>query len=105
MPVQKKTSWARLKVGVLAIAAMIIVAVVLVLITGDTPLFAGHATLYTYMNDATGLTDGAPATLNGITIGSVSSCNSASIFAFASLSAFSCASNEANSACCFGYCC
>jgi phospholipid/cholesterol/gamma-HCH transport system substrate-binding protein len=72
MPVQKKTTWARLKVGLLALAAIIVLAVVIVLITGDTPLFEGHTTLYTYMNDATGLTDGAPATLNGITIGTVS---------------------------------
>jgi phospholipid/cholesterol/gamma-HCH transport system substrate-binding protein len=72
MPVHKKTTWARLKVGLLAIAAMIILAIVIVLITGDTPIFEGHTTLYTYMNDATGLTDGAPATLNGITIGKVS---------------------------------
>jgi phospholipid/cholesterol/gamma-HCH transport system substrate-binding protein len=72
MPVQKKTTWARLKVGLLAIVAMVILAAVIVLITGDTPLFEGHTTLYTYMNDATGLTEGAPATLNGITIGKVS---------------------------------
>ena len=72
MPVQKKTTWARLKVGVLAIVAMAVLAVVIILITGDTPLFEGNTTIYTYMNDATGLTEGAPATLNGITIGKVS---------------------------------
>ena len=72
MPVHKKTTWARLKVGVLAIVAMIVLAVVIILITGDTPLFEGSTTIYTYMNDATGLTEGAPATLNGITIGKVS---------------------------------
>jgi len=71
MPVQKKAAWARLRVGLLAIAAMVILAVVIILITGDTPLFEGHATIYTYMNDATGLTEGAPATLNGIAIGKV----------------------------------
>ncbi len=72
MPVKKNTSWTKLKVGLLAIVAMVVLAVVIVLITGDTPLFEGSTTLYTYMNDATGLTDGAPATLNGITIGKVS---------------------------------
>jgi len=72
MPVTKRTSWARLKVGLLAIGAMAILVVVIVLITGDTPLFEGQTTLYTYMNDATGLTEGAPATLNGIAIGKVS---------------------------------
>jgi phospholipid/cholesterol/gamma-HCH transport system substrate-binding protein len=72
MPVQKKASWARLKVGLLAIVALAVLAVVIVLITGDTPLFEGNTTIYTYMNDATGLTEGAPATLNGITIGKVS---------------------------------
>ena len=62
----------RLKVGLLALAALAILVIVIVLITGDTPLFASYSTVYTYMNDATGLTDGAPATLNGITIGTVS---------------------------------
>jgi phospholipid/cholesterol/gamma-HCH transport system substrate-binding protein len=71
MPLQKKTQWARLKVGLLALAAMVVLVVVVVLITGDTPLFAGYTTVHTYMNDATGLAKGAPATLNGITIGSV----------------------------------
>jgi phospholipid/cholesterol/gamma-HCH transport system substrate-binding protein len=71
MPAANKVSWARLKVGIMAIAAMIILAGVIFLITGSHPLFQSYSTLYTYMNDATALTQGAPVTLNGITIGSV----------------------------------
>jgi phospholipid/cholesterol/gamma-HCH transport system substrate-binding protein len=71
MPAANKVSWARLKVGVMAVAAMAVLALVIFLITGSHPLFQSYSTLYTYMGDATALTQGAPVTLNGITIGSV----------------------------------
>ncbi len=72
MPVQNKLSWARLKVGLLALVSLIMLVVVIVLVTGDRSIFEGHSTVYTYMNDATALTDGAPVTLNGFTVGKVS---------------------------------
>ncbi len=72
MPVQNKLSWARLKVGLMALASLIILVVVIVLVTGDRSIFAGHSTIYTYMNDATALSEGAPVTLNGFTVGKVS---------------------------------
>ncbi|HZU25603.1 MAG TPA: MlaD family protein [Bryobacteraceae bacterium] len=71
MPAAGKASWARLKVGVMAVVGMAILALVIFLITGSHPLFQSYSTLYTYMNDATGLTQGAPVTLNGLTIGAV----------------------------------
>jgi phospholipid/cholesterol/gamma-HCH transport system substrate-binding protein len=72
MPVEKKASWARLKVGLLAIVAMFILAVVTFLITGKGNLFAGTAHVYTYLGDSAALTEGAPVTLNGINVGKVS---------------------------------
>lgn len=72
MPSERKTSWAKLRVGIMAIAAMIILTVVVVLITGNTHLFQKKATLYTYLNDAASLTKGAPVNLNGILVGKVS---------------------------------
>ncbi len=58
MPVQKQASWARLKVGILALFAMAILAVLIFLITGDTNPFESNATVYTYMADAAALTTG-----------------------------------------------
>jgi hypothetical protein len=66
MPVQKQASWARLKVGILALFAMAILAVLIFLITGDTNPFESNATIYTYMADAAALTTAAPVNLDGI---------------------------------------
>ena len=71
MPVQKQASWARLKVGILALFAMAILAVLIFLITGDTNIFESDATVYTYMADAAALTTAAPVNLDGIPIGKV----------------------------------
>ena|ERR1039457_1187501 len=71
MPSESKTSWAKLRVGVMAVGAMVILAVVIVLITGSTSIFTAHATIYTYLSDAASLTNGAPVNLNGIPIGKV----------------------------------
>ena len=71
MPVQSKASWARLKVGVLALFAMSILAVLIFLITGNTNIFESQATVYTFMADAAALTEGAPVNLDGIPIGKV----------------------------------
>lgn len=71
MPVQSKASWARLKVGLLAVAAMTIFALVLFLITGDRSLFEGNSPVYTFLSDSAALTQGAPVTLNGIPVGKV----------------------------------
>jgi phospholipid/cholesterol/gamma-HCH transport system substrate-binding protein len=71
MPVQKQASWARLKVGILALFAMAILAVLIFLITGNTNIFESNATIYTYMADAAALTTAAPVNLDGIPIGKV----------------------------------
>jgi phospholipid/cholesterol/gamma-HCH transport system substrate-binding protein len=71
MPQQTKAKWARLKVGILAIVAMVIVAVLVFLITGNYNPFATEAVVYTYLNDAAALAKGAPVNLNGIPIGKV----------------------------------
>jgi len=71
MPVQSRVRWAQLKVGILAIVAMTILAVLIFLITGNTNLFESRAEIYTYMGDAAALTVGAPVNLNGIPVGKV----------------------------------
>ena len=72
MPSQTRVGWAKLRVGVLAVAGMIILAVLIVLITGNTNLFTSQVKIYTYLNDAAALQTGAPVNLDGIPIGKVS---------------------------------
>jgi phospholipid/cholesterol/gamma-HCH transport system substrate-binding protein len=71
MPIQKKAQWARLKVGLTAIAALIILGVLIFLLTGSGSIFAGKAHLYTYLDDSAALTESSPVRLNGIVIGKV----------------------------------
>ena len=71
MPDASRIRWSQLKVGIVALAAMIILAVLIFLLTSSTGLFQNYVTLRTYMDDASGLVEGAPVRLNGITIGTV----------------------------------
>jgi phospholipid/cholesterol/gamma-HCH transport system substrate-binding protein len=71
MAIQNRATWARLKVGILALFAMSILAVLIFLITGQTNIFESQVVIYTYMADAAALTNGAPVNLDGIPIGKV----------------------------------
>ncbi|HYL73180.1 MAG TPA: MlaD family protein [Bryobacteraceae bacterium] len=71
MAIESKARWARLRVGLLSLAAMAILTLLIVLITGNVNIFESNATIYTYMGDAAALTVGAPVNLNGIQIGKV----------------------------------
>ncbi len=62
-----------MKVGLLAIVAMTILAVLVFLITGNTNPFESKALVYSYMADAAALTKGADVNLNGIPVGKVKS--------------------------------
>jgi len=64
-----KVRWSQLRVGVIAIAALGIAAVFIVLLTTKQGLFTPYALLRTHMSDASGLQDGTPVRLNGITVG------------------------------------
>jgi phospholipid/cholesterol/gamma-HCH transport system substrate-binding protein len=55
----------------MAIAAMVILAVLIFLLTGEKNIFARSATLYTYLSDSAALTSGAAVRLNGIYIGKI----------------------------------
>jgi len=71
MPVSKKTSWAQLRVGILALVALALVAVLIMLLSGENPLFRSSVPVYTYYGDAAAITSGAPVRLNGILVGKV----------------------------------
>ena len=72
MPSAKKVSWAQLKVGIMAVAAMTILGVLIFYLTGSKKFFARPAILYTYLDDSAALAKGSPVRLNGFLIGNVS---------------------------------
>jgi phospholipid/cholesterol/gamma-HCH transport system substrate-binding protein len=72
MPSAKKVAWAQLRVGIVAVIAMIILAVLIFLITGSTNLFAPKANLYTYLKDSAALASGSNVRVNGILAGRIS---------------------------------
>jgi len=67
----KKVSFAQLRVGIMAIVSMIIVGVLIFLLTGSKNLLRRTFELRTFMDDSSGMTDGAPVRLNGIPVGDV----------------------------------
>jgi phospholipid/cholesterol/gamma-HCH transport system substrate-binding protein len=72
MPQQSKARWARLKVGVMAIAALFILGILIFLLTGSEHPFARRDAIYTYMQDSAALTENSAVRLNGIVVGKVS---------------------------------
>jgi phospholipid/cholesterol/gamma-HCH transport system substrate-binding protein len=71
MALQNKKRWAQLKVGLLAISALCILAVLVFLMTSSTGLFTKRSDVYTYLDDSAAIANGAPVRLNGITVGKV----------------------------------
>jgi phospholipid/cholesterol/gamma-HCH transport system substrate-binding protein len=69
MAERTKVRWSQLRVGLVAVAALLIAAVLIFLLTRKQGLFIPYAQLRTYMSDASGLQDGTPVRLNGIAIG------------------------------------
>ena len=70
MPSQKQLKWSQLKVGITVIVASIILAVLIILMSGGG-LFTSKIVLISYFPDASGLTAGAPVRLSGVDIGNV----------------------------------
>lgn len=70
MAERAKVRWSQLKVGVIGLTAFLILFVLIFLLTGSKGgIFPHNADLRTYMDDASGMQDGTPVRLNGITIG------------------------------------
>jgi phospholipid/cholesterol/gamma-HCH transport system substrate-binding protein len=67
----KKVRWSQLKVGVVGLAAFLILAVLIFLLTSSKGFFQKTAHLHTFMDDASGMAAGTPVRLNGFTIGSL----------------------------------
>jgi phospholipid/cholesterol/gamma-HCH transport system substrate-binding protein len=72
MPTTSKSKWAQLKVGLMAIVALLLLAFLIILMSGVNPLFRRTTEVYTYLGDSVAMTEGAtPVRLNGIPIGKV----------------------------------
>ena len=72
MPSRKEIQWAQLRVGALVCAALAVLVGLIILMSGSTGgLFARKLTLRAYFENAAGVKDGAPVTLEGVTIGNV----------------------------------
>ncbi|MBI2686896.1 MAG: MCE family protein [Acidobacteria bacterium] len=71
MPSAAKVSWAQLRVGILAAAALSILAVLIFLLTGNKSLFAREVTIYTFLDDSAAITEGSAVRLSGIAIGKI----------------------------------
>ena len=72
MPSQKQVRWAELRVGITVLAAAIIFGFVVFLMTGTTGgLFTKKIRLKAYFENAEGLREGAPVSLQGVEIGNV----------------------------------
>ena len=72
MPTRKEIQWSQLRVGALVSAALAVLIVLIFLMSGSTGgLFAPKLLLRSYFANASGLKDGAPVTLEGVTIGNV----------------------------------
>ena len=73
MAAAHKVAWAQLRVGLMAVAALVITGVLIFLLSGTKDLFAEEAIIYTYMDDSAALASGSPVRLNGILAGEVKS--------------------------------
>ncbi len=71
MPSAQRVSWSKLRVGILALSALVILGVLIFLLTTSGNLFRRKAELRTYMDDASGTAESAPVRLNGLPIGNV----------------------------------
>ena len=67
----QKVSFAQMRIGIMALAAMCIVGVLIFLLTGQTNFFTRTFQLRAFMADSSGMSDGAAVRLNGIPVGMV----------------------------------
>ena len=71
MPSQRQLKWSQLKVGITVIVACVILAILMILMSGTGGLFTKTILLKSYFFDAQGLRVGAPVRLSGVDIGNV----------------------------------
>lgn len=75
MPSQSEVKWSQLKVGVIVVVAAVLLVALLFLMTSaqGTGLFTKKITVRSYFENSSGLKNGAPVNLQGVTVGNVES--------------------------------
>lgn len=71
MPVATKAKWAQLRVGLMAIVALVILGTLVFLLAGSQGFFKSKSEVHTYMADSAAIAEGAPVRVNGIFVGKV----------------------------------
>ncbi len=71
MPSSRQVTWAELRVGLLAVAAVAVLFALVFYATQDRPLFAARTSYVTYLPDVAGLQPGSPVRLVGFPVGKV----------------------------------
>jgi phospholipid/cholesterol/gamma-HCH transport system substrate-binding protein len=71
MPRTRSLAWAELKIGLLAVVAVVVAATVIFLLSGESGFFWQRYTLRTKFSNAAGLKSGAPVRVAGVEVGSV----------------------------------
>ena len=75
MPQPQKSPWAGIRVGLLVLAAIAILILTILAVSGDITLFRKKTVVRTYMSNVDGLHKGAEVRLSGVKIGSVTHIN------------------------------
>jgi len=71
VPSQKQLQWSQLRVGLTVVAACIVLAILIVLMTGTTGILTPRIILKAYFDDAQSLRQGASVRLQGVDMGNV----------------------------------
>ena len=75
MPRTRSMAWSELKIGMLAVAALIIAAALIFTLGGQGGFFWQRYSLKTMFSNIAGLKEGAPVRVAGVEVGSVSEVN------------------------------
>lgn len=73
MPSQQQLRWSQLRVGVTVVVASILLAILIILMSGSAGIFGGNLVIKSYFQSVEGLRVGSPVTLEGVNIGNVKS--------------------------------
>jgi len=71
MPASKAVTWAELRVGLLVVAAILVLGFFIIYATSGRPWFASEVHYVTYLPDVGGFQRGSPVRLVGFAVGSV----------------------------------
>lgn len=73
MPASKAVTWAELRVGLLVVAAILVLGFFIIYATSGRPWFASEVHYVTYLPDVGGFQRGSPVRLVGFAVGTVES--------------------------------